>query len=178
LGLHEFKVTVTYGRADIITTRNVTYTVVGYATGTYAGRSFDIDYPAEWLFTAVETPEPGHYTDTTIESPDSPDTLIRVDVTPREIPDLQLTAQSEISAVSAETGYRRISLRIVRVNGASTLDWQFVVREDGMLLRKEDKFFSYPARHETFAVLTQAPVGQYPRLATEFAQLRATLVMR
>jgi hypothetical protein len=175
LGPQQFKVTATYGRAAIITTRNVTYTVVGFPTSAYTGRRFDISYPAGWHFTTIETPEPGNYTDTTIESPDNSNTRIRVDVSPRRVPDPRAAVLSLVKTVSTQAGYRLISFGPIRFNGLDALDWQFVLRKNRVLIREDDVFFNDPTRPGSFAVLTQAPVKQYPRLAQEFAQLRGTL---
>ncbi len=81
LGPHRFTVTATFADG-VATATTVGYTVVAYPVAAYDGHAVAINYPSGWRIEAAEVPKPG-YTDTTIVSPGDPNTLLRVDVTPR-----------------------------------------------------------------------------------------------
>ncbi len=179
LGTHRFRVTASYGRSDnIVTSRSVTYTVVGFATTLYPGRAFSVSYPSSWHIVRAEQPQPGNFTDTTIVPASGPNTMLRVDDTSHPNGDLQTRVLAEVRAVSSEPRYRRLFLGYVTFLGLRALDWQFVVRQGGAMLRKDDEFFVDSLHGRSFALLTQAPVQRYQRLAGEFALLRGTLLPR
>jgi hypothetical protein len=117
-------------------------------------------------------------TDTTIVAPRSPDTLIRVDVTPNATASApRSAAQPVISAVSQERGYHEIGLSNGILDGFPALRWEFLVPEAGVLLHKVDVFFVDNKNADEVAVLTQAPARRYPGLAAFFTRLRLSVAM-
>lgn len=199
-GRHVFLVSARYGRSDIITARRVIYTVVAFSSRSFSGSAFSVSYPTSWRVTAAEIPR-GGYTDTRIAAPRGGGVL-QIDVTPRVVSDLRAKVLTEVNALAHEPRYRQLSLTPVQLSelrgggalsGASHLrqlrlatvgvaglpgiDWQFVVLQRGVLLRKEDVFFDDVAGHDSFAVLTEAPVRSWSGLAPMFAQARATLLL-
>jgi hypothetical protein len=178
LGPHTFTVTASNQAAGIGTTRSVSYTVVAFAAAAYDGHAFTIYYPSHWHITDSEKPQPGGYTDTTIVSPTDPTTFLRVDVKSRRAIDPEAAAKPVIKAVSSEAGYHLLALRRIAFRGLNSVQWEFVVQENGVPLRKEDDFFSDSKHGESFAVLTQASASRFPDLARQFASLRKSLIIK
>jgi hypothetical protein len=179
IGPHSFMVTATYG-SSATTSSTSSYKVVGFASKTYHGKVFNIAYPAGWRSEDAESPQPGGYTDTTIVSPTSADTRLRVDVTRSPAKNLRPAVDAEVHTVAEESGYRLLSLKSARFEGNAAIDWRFVVAESGVTLQKDDLFFntvSDRGTSERVAVLTQAPVRSFHRLAGEFLLLRDTIVV-
>jgi hypothetical protein len=150
---------------------------VSPSTYTYNGQAFSIDYPSDWQVKNAERPT-GYGTDTTFVSPSDSDTVLRVDVTPNPTAsDPQTAAQPVINAIEQEPGYQQIDLSPTTFDGFPALHWEFVVRESGALLHKEDVFFIDTSNGDGVAVLTSAPADQYPGLSSEFSALAQTLSM-
>jgi hypothetical protein len=147
------------------------------STVTYTGNAFSIAYPTNWSVTGAEAPK-SWGTDTTIVSPSDSNVLIRVDVSPNiAATDPMSAAQPVISALEQQPGYQQLDLTRGTFHGYPAVHWSFMVRESGVLLRKEDEFFSDTSNGSGVAILTQAPASQYPSLSSEFASLRQSLSM-
>ncbi len=143
----------------------------------FAGRSFSVAYPMGWTVLSSEAAR-SWGTDTTIVSPTDPHTLIRVDVNANPVSrDPSALAQPIIASVAGQPGYRPLGITATSLNGLPAERWEFVVQEAGVLLHKEDEFFT--ARNGAgIAILTSAPVDAYARLAKRFGALRQTLAVR
>lgn len=147
------------------------------ANTSYLGQSFSIQYPTDWSVTDAEV-QHSYGTDTTIVSPTDPNTLLKVDVTANSTAtDPLAAAQPVISALAQQPGYSQIDLTAGTFQGYPAEHWEFVVKESGVLLHKEDEFFIDTVNGDGVAVLTQAPADQYSALASRFAALRQTLSM-
>jgi hypothetical protein len=180
LGQHRFQVTATYGRSAIVTTRNVSYTVVSFATTTYHGRLFTVAYPLGWSMQDAEARRPGNYSDTTVVSPSDPNTLLRVDVSSHPALPLKAAVSGEVTAVSRQKGYRLLKLAPTRVGHAQALDWQFLLNRAGTRVQEEDVFFDtvdQSGKPERIATLTMAPPGSFRRLTGTFQALRRSLIV-
>jgi hypothetical protein len=147
-------------------------------TTTYAGQVFSIEYPAGWTVKNAEVQESWGGTDTTIVSSANPDVLIRVDVSPNTTAtDPMSAAQPVINSLVHQAGYKQLDLTAGTFEEFAAEHWEFVDREDGVLLQKEDEFFIDTINNDGVAVLTQAPANEYAGLASEFAKLRESLSM-
>jgi serine/threonine protein kinase len=143
----------------------------------YNGRAFSISYPSGWHVNDAEQNQ-GGYTDTTIVSPTNQNTLIRVDVTPNPpSSDPSTDAQPVVNDLQKQPGYQQIDLSPGTFEGFSAVHWEFLDRESGVLLHKEDEVFT-DSNGDSVAVLTQAPARDYAGLAAQFASLRRTLSMK
>jgi hypothetical protein len=78
--------------------------------------------------------------------------------------------------LSQEPGYGLLDLSGDTVDGFPALHWEFVVDQNGQILRKEDEFFVDSDDGDGVAVLTQ-PADRYANDAVAFADLRQTLAM-
>jgi hypothetical protein len=144
---------------------------------TYNGKAFSISYPSGWQVQDAEQSRLG-YTDTTIVSPTDQNTLIRVDVTSNPPSSDPMTdAQPVINARQKHDGYQQIDLSTRKFEGFSAVHWEFLDRESGVLVHKEDEFFT-DQNGDSVAVLTQASAGNYAGLARQFASVRQTLSMK
>jgi hypothetical protein len=140
----------------------------------FTGQAFSVAYPQGWtVASAEETRSWG--TDTTIVSPTDQQTLLRVDVTPGQSTDPITSAEPVIAGVAHQPGYRELGLTTGTFDGRPIARWQFVVEESGVLLRKEDDFFT-TAGGDGIAILTSAPTSTYGQLASRFALLRQSIV--
>jgi hypothetical protein len=140
----------------------------------FTGNYFSIAYPAGWQIAAAEANR-GTYLDTQIVDPGNSDRAIRVDVTPRQdTHDPSAEARPQHEKLQTEPGYRELAYELTQFNGYPALYWEFVVPESGVLLHKVDVFFT-DARGNDVAVLTEAPEGDWSRLAAGFAAIRASL---
>jgi hypothetical protein len=142
---------------------------------TYSGSSFSIDYPDTWNVDAAEVTK-GAYYDTTIRSLGDSGLMIRVDVTPGATSDPSTSANEVEGYLAAQPGYRRLRFTPISFAGYDGFDWEFTVLEKGVLLHKQDTFFTDESG-DGFAVLTQAPAGQYVRWRSAFAQIRQSLLV-
>jgi hypothetical protein len=142
---------------------------------TYTGSFFSVDYPSTWNVEAAEV-EKGSYYDTSIRSLSDPGMMIRVDVTPGATADALASATNVERFLSSQQGYRRIRFAPISFQGFDGYDWEFTVVEHGVLLHKQDTFFN-DADGNGFAVLTQAPQGQFARWRTAFAQVRQSVLV-
>jgi hypothetical protein len=144
---------------------------------TYTGQAFSIQYPSGWTVQNAET-QHSWGTDTTIVSPANPDVLVRVDVSANTAATDPLSAaQPVIDQLEQEPGYRELDLTSGTFDGHPAEHWGFLVRESGVLLRKEDEFFINTSNGDGVAILTQGPASQYGSLSGKFASLRQTLSM-
>jgi hypothetical protein len=145
----------------------------GGSLESYDGADFSVDYPAAWT---VNTSSSAGYHDTTIESGDGVH-LIRVDMN-----DVAPSTNSEALAAPVEKGlegqpgYRLIGWAPMTFNGYPALRWEFVVSENGTLLRKVDTFF-VDNSGAAVAILVQAPAAGYEFWAPVFRSIRESLVM-
>jgi hypothetical protein len=145
----------------------------------YNGHAFSIDYPAGWKLKNREKRQSWGGTDTTIAFPDHPNALIRIDVRPHGGPKTPAAAASQvIKSTSQEPGYRRLELSSGTLDGYPAIRWQFLVTESGAVMREEDDFIVDPKNGANVAVLTEAPVDEYPSLAAEFAAVRRSLTIK
>jgi hypothetical protein len=143
---------------------------------TFTGRHFSVAYPAGWR---VETADAwnGTYLDTTIRSPRSQATYLRVNVIPGlGEADPARHARRIEAYLRGQPGYAALAFRPT-VLGRRALLWEFTVRESGMLLRKVDVFLTDAAGNGV-AILTQAPAAEWSRRTALFERLRASLVLR
>jgi len=141
----------------------------------FAGRAFSVAYPRGWTIKGAEAPAPWG-TDTTIIAPSDPHTMLRVDVTARpDTSDPITAAKPVIASVARQPGYRELGLTSGSFDRRPVARWEFLVVEAGVLLHKEDVFFT--SRSGTgIAVLTSAPAHAYGSLAKRFAAVRRSLV--
>ena len=147
------------------------------ATLTYNGHAFSIVYPSGWQIQDAEQKE-SYGTDTTFVSPSDPNTLMRVDVSPNTTAsNPQSAAQPVIDSLEGQPGYRQLDLSSTTLDGFPALHWEFLVREDGVLLHKEDVFFIDTDNDDGVGILTSAPAGQYLDLASSFSALRQSVSM-
>jgi putative serine protease PepD len=155
-----------------------TTTTPGPGTSSYDGQAFSIAYPSTWQIQDAEKPT-SYGTDTTFLSPADSTTLLRVDVTPHTTASTpQSAAAPVIAALETQPGYEQLDMSPETFDGFPALHWEFLVRESGVLLHKEDVSFIDTDNDTAVGVLTQAPAGEYPDLADSFAQLTNTLSMR
>jgi hypothetical protein len=82
-----------------------------------------------------------------------------------------------VNDLQKQPGYQQIDLSPGTFEGFSAVHWEFLDRESGVLLHKEDEVFT-DSNGDSVAVLTQAPAGDYAGLAAQFASLRRTLSMK
>ena len=147
------------------------------ANTSFVGQAFSIQYPVSWNVKSAEA-QRSWGTDTTIVSPNDPNVLLRVDVTPNSTAaDPLAAAQPVINALAEQPGYKQLDLTAGTFQGYPAEHWEFLVRESGVLLHKEDEFFIDSMNGDSVAVLTQAPADQYSALASRFATLRQSLSM-
>jgi Trypsin-like peptidase domain len=147
------------------------------ASTTYNGRAFSIEYPANWRIEDAEKPV-SYGTDTTFVSPSSSSTLLRVDLTPNTTASSpQSAAAPVIAALEKQPGYEQLDMSPTTLDGFPALHWEFLVRESGVLLQKEDVSFIDTANDTAVGVLTEAPAGQYSTLADSFSLIRNSLSM-
>ena len=144
---------------------------------TFDGSYFTVDYPDAWNVEAAEVSK-GGYLDTTIRSLTNPDLMIRVDVTPTDgTPiDISSAADSVESTLASQPGYRELRFEPSLFQGYDSIDWEFLVQENGVLFRKRDVFFT-DEYGEGVAILTQAPAASYPRWRFAFRHVRNSLVV-
>lgn len=141
---------------------------------TFDGSYFSIDYPSTWVIKSKEKKQSYGY-DTTIADPADSTRLLRVDVTPGvSSSDPLEIARPVIQAVRQTPGYSEIGLTRETFNGYDALHWEFVDKEAGQFVHKEDEFF-VDQNGDGFAVLTEAAAADYPDLTDTFAQLRSSL---
>ena len=140
----------------------------------FAGRAFSVAYPRGWTVKGAEAAAPWG-TDTTIVAPGDPHTMLRVDVTTSPATSDPITAaEPVIASVARQPGYRELGLTSGTLDGRPAARWEFLVAESGVLLHKEDVFFT--SRSGTgIAVLTSAPADAYASLTKRFAALRRSL---
>ena len=155
-----------------------TTTTPGPGTSSYDGQAFSIAYPSTWQIQDAEKAT-SYGTDTTFVSRADATTLLRVDVTPHTSASTpQSAAAPVIAALEPQSGYKQLDMSPETFDGFPALHWEFLVRESGVLLHKEDVSFIDTDSDTAVGVLTQAPATEYPDLADSFAQLRSTLSMR
>jgi hypothetical protein len=144
---------------------------------TFDGSYFSVDYPNSWNVEAAEVSK-GSYLDTTIRSVTNPDLLIRVDVTPTDAApvDISSAADSVEQSLSSQPGYHELRYQPSSFQGYDSIEWDFLVEENGVLLRKRDVFFT-DEYGEGVAILTQAPAAAYPRWRPAFAHIRQSLAV-
>jgi hypothetical protein len=144
------------------------------ATTTFAGTYFSIDYPLDWDVEAAEVSK-GTYLDTTIRDPIDSDVMVRVDISPESFTDPETVAAEVEKYLADQPRYRRLRFQPTTFNGYEGFQWDFVVEEDGVLLRKSDIFFTTDAG-DGVAVLIQAPAGSYRSRRGELEAARDSLV--
>ena len=83
-----------------------------------------------------------------------------------------------IDALQGQPGYQQLDLSPTTLDGYPALHWEFLVREDGVLLHKEDVFFIDTDNDTGVGILTSAPADQYSELADAFSILRDSLTMK
>jgi hypothetical protein len=158
--------------AVLTLTRTVGGTVEQPSVRTFAGRYFTVDRPADWRVESAERSN-GTIVDTTIVDPTSSATYLRIDVNPNTSGSPRQQAAPVLRALRAQSGYRELDLSDDRLDGFPALHWEFLVSERGVLLHKEDEFFSDSAGNG-IAILTQAPASDYARLRPLFDAVRAS----
>jgi hypothetical protein len=103
--------------------------------------------------------------------------MLRVDVTPGSslAGDVNAAAGPVVQALSTQPDYRELLFaRTTNYQGYDSVDWKFLVSEQGVLLEKEDSFF-FDDDGNSFAVLTQAPADQFARWRLAFSHIRHSL---
>jgi hypothetical protein len=144
------------------------------STSTFPGRVFTIEYPTGWQIKSDEKSE-SWGTDTTIVSPTDSNTYLRVDVSPNTTASSpRAAAQPVISQLEKDPGYQQLDQSSETFNGTQALHWEFRVEQSGVIVHKEDVFFTAP-NGDGVAVLTQAPDSEYEALRGQFAKLRKSL---
>jgi hypothetical protein len=143
----------------------------------YAGSYFSVDYPDTWNVEAAEAAKGSLY-DTTIRSLADPDLMVRVDVTPSRgaAIDVSSAARGVEQTLTAQPGYRELAFTPSTFQGYDSIDWEFLVREGGALLHKEDTFF-VDEDENGVAILTQAPASLFARWQSAFAHVRQSLLV-
>jgi hypothetical protein len=140
----------------------------------FAGQAFSVAYPQGWTVQSAEAAALWG-TDTTIVAPGDPHTMLRVDITTNPASSDPITAaEPVIASVARQPGYRELGLTSGTLDGRPAELWEFVVTESGVLLHKEDVFFTSRGG-AGIAVLTSAPAGAYMSLAGRFAAIRRSL---
>jgi hypothetical protein len=145
---------------------------------TFTGSYFSIDYPDTWSVESSEASK-GGYVDTTIRSLTNPSVMLRVDVTPPSggaASDASSSANVVERALSSQPGYQELRFASTTFGGYSAVDWEFVVREQNVLLHKRDTFFNDDTG-DVVAVLTQAPASQFTQWRYAFAHVRQSLLV-
>jgi hypothetical protein len=143
----------------------------------FAGRAFSIAYPRGWTVTGAEAPAPWG-TDTTIIAPGDPHMMVRVDVvTSPGSSDPFTVAEPVIAGVAGEPGYRALGLASGTFERRPAALWEFRVAETGVMVRKQDVFFT-PHAGTVIALLTAAPANRYESLARRFTAIRRSFVAR
>jgi len=153
--------------------RRADATAAANSLQTFSGAAFSIEYPSAWTISGSSS---SGYRDTTIRSSDGL-RLIRVDISdsaPSSDPEV-LAAPVE-KGLEGQAGYRLISWATTTYGAYDALRWEFVVAENGVLLRKIDAFFVDDAGAGV-AVLVQAPAAGYQFWAPVFAAVRSSLVL-
>jgi hypothetical protein len=144
---------------------------------TFTGSYFSVDYPDDWTIDANEVSK-GSYFDTTIQS-SSRLAMLRVDVTPPSGgagSDASSNAVLVERALSGQPGYQELRFGPTTFRGYPAVDWEFVVREQGILLHKQDTFFNDDSGND-IAILTQAPTSQFRQWHSAFAHMRQSLLV-
>lgn len=102
--------------------------------------------------------------------------MIRVDVVTRPAAsDPTTVAEPVIAGVASQPGYHALGLASGSFEGRPAALWTFLVAEAGVMLHKQDVFFT-PHTGTVIALLTSAPADAYPHLATRFTAIRRSLV--
>jgi len=136
-----------------------------------------VDYPSNWTVQAAEV-QHSYGTDTTIVSPDDPNTLLRVDVQASStISSPGAAAQPVIDTLEQDPGYQLLDLSTTTFDGYSALHWEFRVDKGTVLVQEEDVFFIDSDNDDSVAMLTEAPADVYAANASLFAAIRQTLAM-
>ncbi len=139
---------------------------------TYAGHDYTILYPASWYVAADEVQKSG-YTDTTIQAPQDPRVLLRIDVSQSPPAAVLAAALPVVQALRRQAGYQELALERTTFNGYNAVYWEFRVQEKGVLLHKVDVFL-INNHGEGVAILTQAPDVTYSSVASAFEAIRAS----
>ena len=90
----------------------------------------------------------------------------------------QEAAAPVIAVLEKEPGYQQLDMSSETLDGFPALHWEFLVRESGVLLQKEDVSFIDTDNDTAVGVLTEAPAGEYSALADSFSLLRNSLSMK
>jgi len=141
----------------------------------FEGSYFSMEYPSTWIRQTSDASK-GNYLDTTINSDENNDVLIRVDVTPNSSANAAASADQLEQALSTQPGYRKIRFRPTTFQGYSGVAWEFLVSEHGVLLHKVDVLLD-DSYGDGVAILTQAPVDDYGRWQPVFAHMRQSLLI-
>lgn len=143
---------------------------------TYPGAYFSIAYPNTWTVRDAEQSR-GSYLDTTIVSPNDPNILIRVDVTPgANSPDPETAAAPVVAALRREQGYQELDYTLFSFQGYNALYWEFLVPEGGVLLHKVEVVFT-SGNGDDFGLLVQAPDNVYSSYSTFFTDVLNSLTV-
>jgi S1-C subfamily serine protease len=144
------------------------------SVASYAGKDFSLAYPKAWHVQAAER-NLGSYTDTIIADPTEPLRLVRVDITDGR-PSTEASSEQIEAALENQPDYRRLAWRPTTIDGQAGLYWEFVVNENGVLLHKVDIFSTSPSG-DGFAILTQAPAGEWSAESALFQAVRGSLTV-
>jgi hypothetical protein len=145
------------------------------AANVFEGEYFSVAYPESWELETAEVSK-GSYLDTTIRDVLDSDRMLRIDVSPATFSD-PATAAAEVEAyLRDQPGYRRLRYGHTSFLGYDAFRWDFLVREDGVLLRKSDIFFTTDAG-DGVAVLIQTPAADYRAHASTLETARRTLTI-
>jgi hypothetical protein len=139
--------------------------------GSYAS----LYYPSDWNVETAEE-DKGAYIDTTIRSAADPNVMVRLDVTPASGALPEDAAREVETYLIDQPGYRRIVLEPTTLNGYDAMRWEFLVRQDGVLLQKEDVFFTSDSG-DSYAVLIQAPAAEYPDWLALLDEIRRSVTL-
>lgn len=140
---------------------------------TFDGTYFSIDYPADWDVETAEVSK-GSYLDTTIRDPVEPEVMVRIDVSPETFSDPATVAAEVEEYLVDQPGYRRLRYEPRTFHGYDAFQWDFVVEEDGVLVRKSDIFFTTDAG-DGVAVLIQAPARGFRAHRADLERVRGSL---
>jgi len=145
------------------------------STTRFDGSYFSVEYPAEWSVDTAEESK-GSYLDTTIRDSVDATVMLRIDVAPGSYEDPETKAAEVEAYLVDEPGYRRLRYHRTVFLGYDAFRWDFIVEEDGVLLRKSDIFFTTETG-DGVAVLVQAPAAHYRRLAPKLETARHSIII-
>jgi hypothetical protein len=138
----------------------------------FSNPDVSFSYPSSW---SVSSARASGSSDVTVRDSDGTH-LIRVDMSDAAAStDPEVLAAPVEKGLEGQMGYRLIGWSRTNFDGYDSLQWEFVVREQGTLLRKIDTFFA-DNNGAGVAILVQAPAAGYQFWTPLFNEVRQSLV--